>query len=172
MADLPSRPGWPKALAAGAVVLAIGLLIGRFAKSSGDYSGFWSGLQAPQESADAGAGKALASCPTPKCFTVYVAPWCPHCRDATSVILTTRDYLNQHNVHTNVIVGMDKAKALKDYARTFGPDTLLDRDGDLAQGGVPHFYVTDKAGHVLRDQAGVPEGITDPKEFAGLFGLP
>ncbi len=168
MADLPPRSPWPKALAAGAALLAVGMMIGRHSKSgSGQYAGFWSGLTEPSA-----APAALAACPTPKCLTVYVAPWCPHCRDATPAILTMRDFLNKNNVHTNIIVGLDQPKALAQYAKIFGPDTILDEKGELASGGVPHFFVTDKAGHLLRDQAGVPQDIPDGPTFAALLGLP
>src|SRR5689334_22878006 len=71
--------------------------------------------------------QSLASCPTAKCLNVVVAPWCPYCRAATPTIVELRNYLNKNNLATTrVIVGMDKPQALADYAKDFGPDTLLD----------------------------------------------
>lgn len=164
-----TRRPWVKAVCAGGLLLATGLILGRFSKPSGEFSDFWNRLDRAGPSP---AARSLASCPTPKCLTVYVAPWCGYCRAATPSIIALRAYLKKHGVHTDIIVGMDRPKALAAYAKVFGPDTVLDEDGALAQGGVPHFYVTDKSGSLLQEQAGVPQGIADPKEFASLFGLP
>lgn len=142
---------------------------------SGDYSGFWSGLDPKAVEAPAGPKadeSTLSKCPTKKCLTVVVAPWCPHCREAQPIILATREYLKKKGVHTNIVVGMDKPRALAAYAKEFGPDTLLDEEGALGEGGVPHFYVTDASGRVLRNQPGFPPDVTDPREFAALLGLP
>ena len=161
-----SRPKLSAAVAGGVALIA-GIALSVVSKPSGQYSGFWSGVRSGEA-----AGPAFPACPTAKCLDVYVAPWCPHCREATPTILATRDYLKQHGVHTNVIVGLDRLKAMQAYAGVFGPDTLIDQDGALGQGGVPHFYVTDQDGRLLQEEAGYPQGVTDPKEFASLFGLP
>jgi hypothetical protein len=113
---------------------------------------------------------ALASCPTRKCLTAYVAPWCPHCREATPAIIALRDYLKPRGVTTRVIVGLDKPKAVRDYAATFGPDTILDPAGTLQPGGVPHFYVTDDTGALIKDVPGMP--MTDSlDDLAAFFGV-
>jgi len=114
----------------------------------------------------------LASCPTPKCFTVYVAPWCPYCHASTPSILGLRTFLEDHGVTTRIIVGMDRPEAVRDYAATFGPNTLLDPAGKLDIQGVPHFFVSDHTGRILRNVEGFPVGTGSNQELAGYFGLP
>ncbi len=116
----------------------------------------------------------LAGCPTAKCLTVVVAPWCGYCRAATPHVLALRDYLDSRGVTTRVVVGMDKTASVKAYALEFGPDTLLDPEGQVSANGVPHFFVTDAAGAVLKEVAGVPAGLDGlgPKDFASFLGLP
>ncbi len=116
-------------------------------------------------------GASLAACPTPKCLTVYVAPWCGYCRRATPLILQLRRHLSLNNVATRVIVGMDQARAVEDYARDFGPDTLLDIEGAMRPGGVPHFYVSDAQGAVLKAVPGLPR-VDDIEGLASYLGLP
>lgn len=113
-----------------------------------------------------------ASCPTEKCLTVYVAPWCGYCRAATPQLIKLRTHLEKAGVSMRFIVGMDEAPAVEDYAAVFGPEALLDpRNAFGASGGVPHFYVTDKGGRVLRDLAGMPR-LDSVQDLAEYFGLP
>jgi thiol-disulfide isomerase/thioredoxin len=114
----------------------------------------------------------LASCPTAKCLTAYVAPWCPHCREAAPAIISLRDYLSQHGVTTRIVVGMDKPDALYQYAALFGPQTLIDARGDMGIDGVPHFFVSDKNGDILQDVPGMPAEYASLSELAGFFNLP
>src|SRR5437016_5581843 len=62
----------------------------------------------------------LASCPTAKCLTVVVAPWCPYCRAATPQITELRKFLKQRSISSRIVVAMDKPEALREYARAFG----------------------------------------------------
>ncbi len=120
----------------------------------------------------AGGQTKLASCTAAKCLTVYVAPWCGYCRAATPAIRALRVFLADNGVATRVIVGMDRPDALREYAADFGPDTLLDAGQALSVGGVPHFYVTDASGKLIKEVAGVPSGDVDTRRFAAFFGLP
>jgi hypothetical protein len=122
--------------------------------------------------ASAQEGPSLRSCPTAKCLIVYVAPWCGYCRAATPMILALRDYLQSRGVTTRIVVGKDRLAVLRDYARDFGPDTLLDPDEAFPVGGVPHFFVTDRAGAVLKEVSGVPSVKIPVEDFAAYFGLP
>ena len=117
-------------------------------------------------------GPSLASCPERKCLTVYVAPWCGYCRAATPMLIALRRYLRQNQVETRFVVGKDRLASLRDYARVFGPDTLLDVDDAFAVDGVPHFFVSDPHGAILKEVSGMPTGDYPLEEIAGYFGLP
>ena len=117
-------------------------------------------------------GVNLASCAAAKCLTVYVAPWCGYCRQATPQILRLRDFLKERGILTRVVVGKDRREALIDNARDFGPETLIDVEDSFDVRGVPHFFVSDGSGRVLKEVAGVPTGVDDIGRFAAYFGLP
>lgn len=120
------------------------------------------------------AAAAVAAAPKPngKCLTVYVAPWCPHCREATSTIVELRAWLAARGVRTRVIVGKDSAEAVEDYARAFGDGAETDPEGaQLPAAGVPNFQVTAANGSVLAEMAGVAPG-TPPAELAAELKLP
>ena len=104
----------------------------------------------------------LFACPTRRCLAVYVAPWCPYCRAAIPLIRDLRGVLRERGMESWVIVGLDREPAVREYARSFGGDTLLDLDGAVKAGGVPHFYVVDDRGRLLRHVAGLPP---DPREL-------
>jgi len=114
----------------------------------------------------------LKSCPARKCLTVYVAPWCHYCRESTPMLLGLRGFLKTRGVETRFVVGKDALTALRGYAREFGPETLLDVHDVLGIRGVPHFFVSDAHGVVLKEVSGVPSGDLSAEEVAGFFGLP
>ena len=124
------------------------------------------------ETLSARKADSLASCPTPKCLTVYVAPWCGYCRAASPLILALRDYLKEHGVSTRIIVGMSDEGQVRRYAKFFGPETMLDPSGRYNSGGVPHFIVSNKDGRILRDVPGLPMGIESVPQFASYYDLP
>ena len=114
----------------------------------------------------------LATCPTEKCFTVVVAPWCGYCRRGTPVMIVLREWLARRGVAMRVIVGLAGIQDVKAYAQEFGPESMLDPEGKVkVTGGVPHFYVTDQKGSILKEIAGMPM-TNDPERFAAYFGLP
>jgi hypothetical protein len=116
----------------------------------------------------------LASCPARKCLTAYVAPWCHYCRESTPMLIALRGYLGKHGVATRFVVGKDAVEALSRYAQVFGPDTMLDVHDAVEVGGVPHFFVSDDKGVILKDISGVPAGATELpiEQVAATFGLP
>ena len=116
----------------------------------------------------------LSACGARKCLTVYVAPWCHYCRESTPMLIALRDYLGKRGVETRFVVGQDAVAALRDYARVFGPDTLLDVHDALEVEGVPHFFVSDDKGFIMKEVSGVPAGATDLpiEEVVASFGLP
>lgn len=121
------------------------------------------------------AGKAapsLAACPTAKCLTIFVAPWCGYCRAGTALFIRAKAYLKIKGVETRIVVSMDGERAVRDYALEFGPETLLDPENKAAVGGgVPHMFVSDAAGTVLKEVPGLPR-VETAAEFADFLGLP
>ncbi|MFI5361626.1 MAG: hypothetical protein ACHQ49_06630 [Elusimicrobiota bacterium] len=128
---------------------------------------------------DSSARVALNECPTSKCLTVYVAPWCPHCRGASPLISAVREDVAKRGVTTRIVVGMDQEQAVVSYAEQFGPDTLLDLGSEFKfTVGVPAVFVSDARGVISKMRAGLPE-ISPPSDAAELreiestyFGVP
>ncbi|HXS99293.1 MAG TPA: hypothetical protein VN915_01315, partial [Elusimicrobiota bacterium] len=75
-------------------------------------------------------GPSLASCPTERCLTILVAPWCGVCRAEAPNFVVLRHFLDSRGISSRVVVGLsdDKAAVLK-FAQTFGADALLDTEG-------------------------------------------
>lgn len=137
--------------------------------------GSGSDVKLPRAALKTSSGKPveLATCPTEKCLTVVVAPWCGYCRSSTEKIVELDAFLAARKVTTRVVISMDQADALADYGREFGPGALLDDAGLVRVRGVPHFIVSDAAGSVLDTAAGVPpDGIRSVSDFAARLGLP
>jgi len=128
--------------------LFLALVCGAFSKSYHGLKAPTLGSQAPQP---------LDACPTAKCLTVYLAPWCPYCRAATPMILALREYLRMRGVTTRVVIGLDKEGPVRAYAATFGPGTFLDPQGRVSpSGGVPAFLVSDPTGKIVSQRSGAP----------------
>ena len=127
----------------------------------------------PDISLSDAAGKTtyLPDCAKPKCLTVYVAPWCPACSNATATIQGLQSHLAAQGVPVRVIVGRDEESKVRAYAKDFGEKTLLDPDAQWEVKGVPHFTVSDDLGGIVTDEAGAWSGIS-PAEFASRLGLP
>ncbi|MBI3297897.1 MAG: hypothetical protein HYZ75_07025 [Elusimicrobia bacterium] len=112
------------------------------------------------------------ACPAAKCLTVYVAPWCGVCRSSTELINAVVSFLDARGVPARVVVGRDGAGAVAEYARAFGPKTLLDPEGRLPlSGGVPQFIVTGPDGSVLKRQPGVPGIVRPPIPESAVLGV-
>ncbi len=116
--------------------------------------------------ADGSVAVDLAACPTKRCLVTYVAPWCGYCRAATPMIKQLRSILRNQGMESWVVVGLDRDPAVKAYAREIGPDALVDTAHAIEPGGVPHFFVVDNAGAVLRHIAGLPPDPNQLIKFA------
>lgn len=115
----------------------------------------------------------MPDCPTAKCLTVVVSPWCPHCRAVAGVLGGMRAWLPKHGVEMRIVVGDDSEEAVRDYAKAFGPSTLVDPSSLFKiPGGVPAFLVSTNGGAVLRKESGAWEDEKDPAEYAKALGLP
>ena len=69
-------------------VLVLAAFLGGCSSSASD-----SPLKARLPRLSGESGASLADCPTPRCLTVYVAPWCHYCRAATPLLIELRAYL-------------------------------------------------------------------------------
>ena len=117
-------------------------------------------------------GPSLSSCPTAKCLTVVVAPWCSVCHAVTPDIVRLRRFLDKAGVSSRVVVGLSDLAKIKEFAALYGSDAMLDPGGAMPARGVPLFLVTDRTGAVVKRLDGFPSGASTPEELAGQFGLP
>lgn len=101
-----------------------------------------------------GGEAALGDCQSSRCLTMVVAPWCPYCREALPTLLQVRDGLQERGIGVRVVVGLDSPENVRDYAQKYGPATVVDERRALHPRGVPHFYVTDNTGLIVREWAG------------------
>lgn len=115
----------------------------------------------------------LDSCLTGKCLTVYLTPWCPHCKNATANILSLKAYLAKNGVETRIVVGDDSEAAILQYAETLGAGTLLDGGKQFKfDGGVPHVFVSEDGGRIIKETSGFQGTPAPPASLAEAFGLP
>jgi thiol-disulfide isomerase/thioredoxin len=117
-------------------------------------------------------GPSLASCPTEKCLTILVAPWCGVCRAEAPNFVSLRHYLDAHGVSSRIVVGLsDDSAAIKEFAAVFGADALLDAEGALSSRSTPLLLVSDREGRVLKAVEGYPSGLSGPAELAEFLDL-
>ena len=117
-------------------------------------------------------GPSLAACPTDKCLTVLVAPWCGVCHAVTPDIVRLRRWLDKQGVSSRVVVGLADIDQIRQFAALYGPDALLDPGRAMNARGVPLFLVSDRQGRVTRRLEGFPRGASTDAELAAAFGLP
>lgn len=162
------------AVLAGTVIVLAGLFVASRRPGAGFSPAASSGFgDVTLASVGASSGKtALKSCPTEKCLTIYMSPWCGVCRASTDLIKELRPWLAERGVASRVIIGRDRKDAVEDYAREFGPDTLIDADGMVPlKGGVPQFLVSDGEGRILKAQPGVLRIVRPPIPEGELAAL-
>jgi hypothetical protein len=117
-------------------------------------------------------GPSLASCPTDKCLTILVAPWCGVCHAEAPNFVTLRHYLDAHGVSSRIVVGLSNdAAAIRKFAAEFGADALLDADGVMSSRATPLLLVSDREGRVLKVVEGFPSGIGGPGDLAKFLEL-
>jgi len=110
-------------------------------------------------------GRIGGKCPEDKCLTVYVAPWCPQCHRAQSMILKLTEELRSEGVEVTVVVGSDSLKAVKKYAKKYPFPVLLDADKSFynksKQRGVPFFISSNRDGKIIQSMAGFMSRVAD-----------
>lgn len=114
----------------------------------------------------------LSTCPTDKCLTVIVAPWCGICRKEAPNIVQFRRWLATKGVSSRVVVGLSPdAKAVRAFAADFGPDAQLDPDVKVQARATPTFLVSDRDGKILKILEGFPSASKGPGDLARLLEL-
>ncbi|MFI5349919.1 MAG: TlpA family protein disulfide reductase [Elusimicrobiota bacterium] len=117
-------------------------------------------------------GPSLASCPTDKCLTILVAPWCGVCHANVPNFVLLRHYLDSRGVSSRIVVGLSNdSPAIRQFAAEFGADTLLDADGVLTSRSTPLLLVSDREGRILKVVEGFPSRIGGPDELARFLEL-
>lgn len=117
-----------------------------------------------------GGGTFMPRCDQDRCLTVIVAPWCPHCRDATQTILDLRDYLANKGVGVRIVVSQDTEARCEAYAADFGRDALLDPSNSIQSHAVPQFWLSDSRGAIIGKMDGIAPEAT-PEQVAAALGL-
>ncbi len=90
----------------------------------------------------------------PKCFYLYVAPWCPHCHEFLPHVAEIRENWRAPNrPGLKIVIGWDKPAAIREMATQIGAPTFVD-DGEgfrksLNIDSVPYFVVVDKNRQVI-----------------------
>lgn len=90
------------------------------------------------------------------CVSVYMAPWCPHCKTAMPLV---QDMLLKtqagNKTGVRVVIGMGKPDENAAMAGKIAKNVVIDHDSAIAQKlnvrGVPSFKVLDKEGTVILD---------------------
>ncbi len=91
----------------------------------------------------------------PYCVVIYLAPWCPHCRNAVKYVNDLRSFwASTERPGLKVVVGADKKENLESMAQTIGGNVYLDLEGkfkDLMKVDFyPTWYVISKEGMILK----------------------
>jgi len=104
------------------------------------------------------------------CVSVYMAPWCPHCKTAMPQVQKLLA-LSQRpgKIGVQVVVGMGELAQNEAMAKAIAKNVVLDHDTKIAKKqnvqGVPSFQVLDKEGTVILDGPEAREWIAE--KFSG-----
>ena len=111
-------------------------------------------------------------CIKDRCLTVVVAPWCPSCRSLNGMIISLRDQVEAVGYPVNVVVAMDKPKALAEYAANYAKPVALDVDGKFWKQvkikAVPYFAVTNSKGEIVESMTGGYQDVAFMREKLGM----
>lgn len=89
------------------------------------------------------------------CVSVYMAPWCPHCKTAVPQVqkMLSKTILGKTGVR--VVIGMGQPAQNAAMANSIAKDVVVDNDTKIARQlnvkSVPAYMVLDKDGTVILD---------------------
>lgn len=152
------------------LALGLGLLVAVTLWWGGGRGASGAGLPSQALPQLGGGETSLAECGASKCLTVVLAPWCGYCRSATPMLLRLREEAAARGALVRFVIGQDNPEGLREYASVFGRGTVLDERNVIKPRGVPHFYLSDRSGAVIKTMAGAPP-TEDAKLVADYFGL-
>jgi hypothetical protein len=66
-----------------------------------------------------------AGCYQGRCLTIYLAPWCPVCRQSHDSVLALVEAMRARGVPTSVVLGMDTAETLRRFFLRLRLSTLF-----------------------------------------------
>ena len=105
-----------------------------------------------------------------KCIHVYVATWCPACKQSKQVLKIFGDYLienPQQQVGIRIFVGPDQADAIA-MADEIGNTAVVDKNNYYKKTArpqaVPNFKVTNRKGEIIQTQEGILRNAS-PQQF-------
>lgn len=98
------------------------------------------------------------ACLTERCLTVYVAPWCPACKQLTPVIDDLAKELKEEGISVAIIVGNDSLPKVQAYAKKYSTPVYEDALGTYYRAigvkAVPYFAVTNRKGKIVNTMLG------------------
>lgn len=88
------------------------------------------------------------------CVYIYLAPWCPHCREFLSEITEFRVYWKaMDRPGLKIIVGDDKKDAINEMAATINPPVYLDFSNKFLRAvhlhSFPYIFIVDANQHII-----------------------
>jgi thiol-disulfide isomerase/thioredoxin len=99
--------------------------------------------------------------PYKNCIAVYLAPWCPTCKEDLPVINRLKFELDKNNPDLGIIaiVGKDTLKKCQEYSKQIIADVILDPDGELYEKlsirYIPSWYKLSKKGRIITRHGGL-----------------
>jgi thiol-disulfide isomerase/thioredoxin len=112
------------------------------------------------------------ACPVEKCLIILVMPSCPKCRELTPTLSALAKQLTEQNIPTSIVISNDSSRAIREYAKTFTTEVLLDEQNELISTlklpGTPYLAVLNQQGVIINDLAGF---VTDARTMRGALNL-
>lgn len=118
-----------------------------------------------------GRGQVGGACAKARCLVIYVAPWCPACKQLNRTMVALREELEADGVDVSFVIGMDKEPKLLAHAMSYNRPVMLDDRGfhKIAKiKAVPYFAVVDHKGKI---KASMYSGYNDVSAMRRQLGL-